>query len=226
MSQHGLADGGVVLARAVARRRFEDLPRERQEEILRLAAEQFAATGFQGTSYNQLLERLQLGKSSAYYYFDDKRDLFLTVIERCYADYFAAVAQRKRPESAAEFWSFVEDSSRQGFEVMLQNPTIAQLMQCLEREQALLGELASERVLQSQSKFYEALVAEGQALGAVRKDVPLVLLSEAARGLAITFDRWFILEWFKPGFIGVEAVARMFTELARRLCEPGPGRGR
>jgi AcrR family transcriptional regulator len=206
----------------VARRRFEALPRERQDEILRLAAEQFAAHGFQGTSYNQLLEQLQLGKSSAYYYFDDKRDLFLTVLERSYSAYFEAMSALERPSSAEGFWRFVEQSSLAGFEVMLRDPTIAALMQCMEREQALLGELDSERVVQSQARFYQDMLLEGQRLGAVRSDLPLPLLVNAARGLAIAFDRWFVVEWHKPDFVGLEAAAKMFTALARRLCEPSP----
>ncbi len=204
----------------MARRRFEALPRERQDEILRLAAEEFAAHGFQGTSYNQLLERLQLGKSSAYYYFDDKRDLFLTVIERSYAAYYDAMDALERPQSAEQFWQFVEACSLAGFEVMLRDPTVAALMQCMEREQGLLGELDSERVMQGQARYYRDMLLEGQRLGAVRCDLPLPLLAESARGLASSFDRWFVLEWHKPEFVGLEAAAKMFTELARRLCAP------
>jgi AcrR family transcriptional regulator len=205
----------------LARRRFEDLSVERQDEILRLAAAEFARTGFQGTSYNQLLERLQLGKSSAYYYFDDKRDLFLTVIERCYASYFEAIAALPRPGTAAEFWCFVEASSLEGFELMLRDPTIAGLMHCLEREQVLLGELASERVLNGQARFYESMITEGQGLRAIRTDLPTPLLADAVRSLSMTFDRWFVLEHQKPDFAGSAALATQYTALVRRLCELG-----
>jgi AcrR family transcriptional regulator len=204
----------------LARGRFKDLPIQRREEILRLAAAEFAATGFQGTSYNQLLERLQLGKSSAYYYFDDKRDLFLTVIERCYASYFEAVTALPRPKTAAEFWQFVEKCSVEGFELMLREPSVAGLMQCLERERGLLGELASDRVLNAQSEFYQSMIEEGQQLGAVRRDLPVKLLADAARSLSITFDRWFIVEHRNSDFVGAAALAAQYTVLARRLCEP------
>jgi AcrR family transcriptional regulator len=204
----------------LARRRFEDLPSERRAEILRLAAAEFARTGFQGTSYNQLLERLQLGKSSAYYYFDDKRDLFLTVIEHCYAGFFEAIAALPRPRTADEFWRFVQECSLEGFELMLRDPTIAGLMQCLEREQTLLGELASERVLNGQARFYESMITEGQRLGAVRTDLPTAVLAEAARSLSLTFDRWFVREHNQPGFAGTATFAAQYSELVRRVCEP------
>jgi AcrR family transcriptional regulator len=204
----------------VARRRFDDLSPERQTEILQLAAEEFARSGFQGTSYNQLLERLQLGKSSAYYYFEDKRDLFLTVIERCYTDYFAELAQLPQPQSVAEYWDFVERSSCSGFESMLADPTLAGLLQCLEREQALLGELAAERVLQKMSGFYRGMLEVGQRLGAVRSDVPPALLAEVVRGIAVSFDRWFVLECRKPSFMGCAAAGRLFTSMVQAVLAP------
>ena len=206
----------------MARLRFQDLPRERQQEILRIAAEEFARSGFQGTSYNQLLERLQLGKSSAYYYFDDKRDLFLTVIEDCYARFFEELGVLPPPTTVSEYWEFVERTSQRGFEIMQQDPTLAGLMRCLEREQALLGELASERVLQVMNDYYVEMLRHGQRLGAVRDDVPLELLTGVARGLAVTYDRWFVLACRKPDFVGVERAARLFSDMARRLCAPEP----
>ena len=202
----------------MARRRFDDLPSERQEEILELAAQEFARSGFQGTSYNQLLERLKLGKSSAYYYFEDKRDLFLTVIERCYVDYFAELGRLPQPTTIDEYWEFVERGSSSGFQIMLADPTLAGLLQCLEREQALLGELAAERVLQKMSGFYVSMLELGQRLGAVRTDLPLALLAEVARGIAVSFDRWFVLECRKPDFMGCAAAARVFTSTIKAVA--------
>ncbi len=95
-------------------------------------------------------------------------------------------------------------------------------MRCLEREQALLGELASERVLQVMNDYYVEMLRHGQRLGAVRDDVPLELLTGVVRGLAVTYDRWFVLACRKPDFIGVESAARLFSDMARRLCAPEP----
>ena len=82
----------------MARHRFERLPAERKEAILRTAAAEFAENGFHGTSYNQLLERLEFGKSSAYYYFDDKRDLFLTALGALLLDVLREHPRRRAPE--------------------------------------------------------------------------------------------------------------------------------
>jgi AcrR family transcriptional regulator len=209
----------------MARRRFEQLPEERQDAILRVAADEFARNGFHRTSYNQLLERLQLGKSSAYYYFDDKRDLFLAAVQRSYTRFFAAIQGLAPPSDASGFWSFVEQTSERGYAFMLEDSTAANLMLCIQREQALLSEIGSSELLASINGFYIDMVRLGQALGAVRSDVPQDLLVALVRDMALTFDRWFIGARVADGEVAADAVtpasaARTFTEIARRLCQP------
>ncbi len=209
----------------MARRRFEQLPEERQDAILRVAADEFARNGFHGTSYNQLLERLQLGKSSAYYYFDDKRDLFVSAVQRTYARFFAAIQGVEPPKDVTGFWRFVEQSSERGYVFMLEDRTAANLMLCMQRERALLSELGSSELLASIESFYADMVRLGQSLGAVRRDIPQDLLVALVRDVTMTFDRWFIgaraadIEPADPALTPT-SIARTFTEIARRLCEP------
>src|SRR5215471_17449024 len=63
--------------------RFANMPAEKRERLLTVAAQEFAARGFEAASLNHILEEAQIGKSSAYYYFEDKADLFDTVVNYC-----------------------------------------------------------------------------------------------------------------------------------------------
>src|SRR5258707_9812436 len=56
--------------------RFEKLVPAKRERILEVAAQEFAANGFEGASVNRILERAQMSKGAAYYYFADKAALF------------------------------------------------------------------------------------------------------------------------------------------------------
>ena len=205
----------------MARPRFQQLPRERREEILGVAAAEFARSGFHGTSYNQLLERLQFGKSSAYYYFEDKRDLFLTALQHCYAAYFAAIQQLERPTNGDGFWDYVHRTAVLGYEFMLEDPTAAHLIQCMQREKALLGELVSSELLASLQNIYDAVIRDGQRLGAIRSDMPQSLLVDTVRTLAMTFDRWFITARSQGGDAPApEQAATLYTDVVRRICAP------
>ena len=213
--------GSTWYRRPMARPRFQQLPRERREEILGVAAAEFARSGFHGTSYNQLLERLQLGKSSAYYYFEDKRDLFLTVLQRCYAAYFAVIKQLEPPTSADGYWAHLHRTTVLCYGFMLEDPTAAHLMQCMQREKALLGELVSSELLASMQDSYEEMIRNGQRLGAIRSDMPQSLLVDTVRDVAMTFDRWFITERSHGGDAPTpEHAATMYTDVVRRICAP------
>ncbi len=66
----------------MARSRFDKLEPKKQEAILTAAAAEFAERGFGAASLNRIIKRARTSKGSLYYYFNDKADLFATVVER------------------------------------------------------------------------------------------------------------------------------------------------
>jgi AcrR family transcriptional regulator len=62
------------------RPRFLSLPAERRSAILDAACAELSAHGFEKASTNRIIERAGVSKGALYYYFDDKRDLFLTTL--------------------------------------------------------------------------------------------------------------------------------------------------
>lgn len=200
-----------------ARSRFQKLPIERQDEIIDLAAHEFARGGFHGTSYNQLLDRLKLGKSSAYYYFDDKRDLFRTVIRRCYARYFEAIGKLDAPTSARAFWPFLERAAALGFAFLIEDPTAAGMMMCIHREPAGRDLMTSDLLVDIDSS-YDDIIRNGQRLGAVRTDLPQRLLLEMVRNVTMSFDIWFFAARDEGGAaVSADAAAAHFLDVVRRM---------
>src|SRR5437868_10126472 len=61
--------------------RFNKLPVEKRTRLLDIAAQEFAKYGFDDASVNRILEQAHMSKGAAYYYFEDKADLFCTVIQ-------------------------------------------------------------------------------------------------------------------------------------------------
>ncbi len=61
--------------------RFDKLPLERRTKLLEAAAKEFARYGFEDASINRILEEAQMSKGAAYYYFEDKVDLFCAVVQ-------------------------------------------------------------------------------------------------------------------------------------------------
>ena len=62
------------------RPRFEKLAEGKRRRILEAAAKEFATYGYENASLNRMLEEAGISKGAAYYYFDDKADLYTTTL--------------------------------------------------------------------------------------------------------------------------------------------------
>jgi AcrR family transcriptional regulator len=78
---------GMGKAAAPARRRDADRTRQ---EILDVAAREFADRGFAGARVDEIAERTRTTKRMIYYYYGSKEQLFVAVLERAYAEIRAA----------------------------------------------------------------------------------------------------------------------------------------
>jgi len=210
---------------SMPRASFQQLPLERREEILAMAAEEFAARGFQGTSYNQLLQRLGIGKSSAYHYFEDKADLFRTAVAERYTKWFESLATLRPARTREDFWRYLFDLNLNGFRFMLEDPTAAALMQCVVQEATSLERvMGTEQVLDAIDQYHRTIIAMGQQLGAVRTDLPIERLSMISRAIGSAEDQAFVREIRRDGqelvVLRLPALAQQLTDMLRRVFEP------
>lgn len=201
--------------------RFSRLPQERQREILSQAAEAFARHGYDGTSFNALLKQLGLSKSQAYYYFEDKADLFVTACAACYEEYYREVSELPEPGDAEEFWGMVLELCRIGVRFQKRHPIAARLSKAIAESPVRdeLGRASIQRATSTKAR-HEAWVALGQALGAVRRDLPLELLIALSVDLSATLDVWFAGQAELASDEDLELRARQFADLSRRLFAP------
>lgn len=202
----------------MAHDRFLKLPEARQRAILRTAAEAFAQHGFEGASFNALLAELGLSKSQAYYYFEDKADLFVTAFAAAYEDYYQEVEKLPLPQNAEEFWRYVYELCRVGVSFQRDNPVASRLSRALARS-ALRDELARKSVNRAASttERHRAWLELGQKLGAVRTDLPMDLLVSLSIGLAANTDLWFAERAETATDADLLWIAAKFANLSSRL---------
>lgn len=61
---------------------FRNLPKEKREALVGIALEEFAHNDYAVASVSRIVARAGIAKGSVYQYFEDKRDLFLYLLER------------------------------------------------------------------------------------------------------------------------------------------------
>ena len=201
--------------------RFEKLDEPRKTSILDAAADEFGERGFEGASYNRIIERAGISKGAMYYYFADKDDLFRTVLDAALNQWLEEVGFPVGADDAPSFWRACETMYVRSLHFVLRDPRNAALCVGITKARAELAnhpavQLLNERMLE----WVGALVGHGQAIGAVREDVPTELLVHSALSLIDAGDRWLAPRWATFGEGDVETTAAMMVDFLRRIAAP------
>jgi AcrR family transcriptional regulator len=177
--------------------RFEKLPSEKRERLFEMAAQEFASRGFEQASLNHILEQAQMGKGSAYYYFEDKADLFGAVIEyareRLHLDDLTIDLAALTAET---FWPAVAALSRESLLRSFEQPWLFQVLRVPARLSPALWEREPLASLAQQFKtLVIQMIKRGQELGVIRADVPDDLLFAWLFALDQASDQWLMSHW-------------------------------
>lgn len=203
------------------RPRFEKLPEERRTAILAVAAEEFAEHGFEAASYNRIIERSGLSKGAIYYYFDDKEDLYAATLRDAMQRLVLDVGNMAAATDAESFWREFEVWYVRSLEAFQREPHAVGLARSLVK--ALSRGAASNALVELRQfarGFMDMFIAQGQALGAIRDDLPHDLL----RGLLMAMEEGIDL-WLGERIGGmtpkeIASAAAMLTRVYRRLAAP------
>jgi AcrR family transcriptional regulator len=203
------------------RPRFEKLPAERRAHILEVAAREFGALGYEGASLNRILEKAELSKGAAYYYFDDKADLFLAVLRHCWTHLRVEDALRPEALRAEGFWEELRALYRRQFALLRQHPWmmgVARAMWTLPKPLQESGALVA--FIEQGQALMRGLLARGRELGVIRDDVPEALLGAWVRALDGAGDAWILAHWEQLDDEALGQHADRVVDAMRRLLTP------
>jgi len=206
---------------SMPRPRFEKLDLQRRNAILDAAEDEFITRGFSGASYNQIIERAGVSKGAMYYYFDDKEDLFLTVVQRELVGLLGALGGIGPVASASAFWEGVEAMFMRAVAYMQSSPRVSGLMRAVA---GLLGSPdcpAGVRALLEQARVVTSTIVEtGQAAGAIRRDLPTSLLVSWFMAVGEASDVWMAQHWAELAPEEIPTITAKVLDIFRRIAAP------
>ena len=207
------------------RPRFDRLPAERREAILDAAAAELGEHGFSRASYNRIIERAGLSKGAMYYYFDDKQDLYTTVVEDAVVRLFDALAPVGEVADTAEFWARIEALTVSAWQGMLAEPRVATLMPALLDPRVSVEAPDAMAVVHDRAaRWIQDVLAQGREVGAVRSDLPDDLLLAVTLAVGEAIDRWVAQRWLaEPKGEGPSQAQAAAPSLTQSLT-PSPAR--
>lgn len=180
--------------------RFYKLNEDKQKRILDNALEEFVAHGFENASLNAIIAKSEISKGSFYYYFEDKIDLFVTVL-RSQVDIVHMVEQSGLLvcEDAQMFWQNIERMIQGSIHAATVQPHFVKLGM-------LFHQLDEKTKQQGQMAIYmEELVdvvirtiERGQQVGAIRNDMPTRVILQLWFAIDAVIGNWALTAGFHP----------------------------
>lgn len=152
------------------RQTFLNLPESKRRAIVDVAIDEFAAHTYRDASISRIVARAGIAKGSIYQYFEDKRDLFMYLLDLAVQEKMA-VLQQKPPRPDMDFFSYLRWMAEAGGKATLSNPRLARVAY-----RAYFGDLPfhDEVVSQMQEaslRYMEGLVRQAIARGDIAADV-------------------------------------------------------
>jgi AcrR family transcriptional regulator len=202
--------------------RFHKLAPEKRERLLDVAAQEFARYGFEDASLNRILEGAQMSKGAAYYYFEDKVDLFFTVVQYCTERLKLIDLELDLAALTAEtFWPTFAELHRQPLLRSFEQPWLFAAIRAAGRlspstlEREPLASLAKQIV-----NWVTTIVKRGQELGVIRTDLPDELIFAWLQALDDASDSWLVAHWGHLDHETMRGVSDQTVDAMRRTLDP------
>lgn len=203
------------------RPRFHKLSQGRRKRIMEAAAREFAAHGFHNASLNQILQEASISKGAAYYYFDDKADLFATTVT-FYADgILDSVTEALEQVDGQTFWPTIFALYENQLDTYEDKPWALGVIKAAAHLSP--QEIASDHTLQALlaqvSGQLGAIIRRGQETGAIRSDLPQDLLVRLFMAVDDAMDQWLLENWDETQMAALrETVQRTLQGLVRLMA--------
>lgn len=140
---------------------FERISPEEQARILDVCIEEFANKGYTAASTNAIVKRAGIPKGTLFYYFGNKKDLYLYVLDHAVARFIQAF-DRMAGEMPADLFERLLHRGRVRMQFVVENPRLYQLFfnATLNAPEELRAEMAprfAEYAATSRSRLREGL---------------------------------------------------------------------
>ncbi|MFT5993997.1 MAG: AcrR family transcriptional regulator [Flavobacteriales bacterium] len=201
--------------------RFNTLDVERQESLLNVAAREFGDNGFKSASLNRIVKTAGLSKGAFYYYFDNKADLYDTVVERAIKGALKHLGDFNIDALEVDtFWPTLEATALRMLDFAIDRPWMISAARVLYRAETETLPSAPKGLRSTSADFTGLILKRGQALGLVRNDMPLELLTLLVYRVGETTDMWAIANWDTLEPEHARELSHQTIDIMRRIVAP------
>ena len=168
--------------------RFLNLPEEEKNRVLKISKLQFSTHGYDSMSLNLLLKEIEISKGQFYYWFEDKADLFFSIIQEGLDALNLRLLEHGQPTSKTGYWAHMR-------QIRLISEQLWE-----EKEFVEIGRMVSQQIppnhpiqerlekcCQPLQSHFLSCIQVGQEWGLVRTDLSASMLLTLTEGVSDTF---------------------------------------
>lgn len=211
---------------------FFNLPEDKRESLTKIAIEEFASHDYANASISRVVAQAKIAKGSLYQYFQDKKDLYLYLVELASQEKINFLRNAEPPESRMDFFRYLRWLFSTSARFDLTHPALSQVVY-----RATYGELPFREEIMQRTKgisfdYIQQLVSQGVEQGDIEAEVDPELAAFVINTLAnelgtFILDRLGIepqrLAQTGPLTLDMQAIEKIFDDLIQVL-EHGMGR--
>jgi len=172
---------------------------------------------------NRILEAVQMSKGAAYYYFEDKVDLFFTVIQYCIERLKLDLELDPATLTAENFWPTFAELHRQPLLRSFEQPWLFAAVRAAEHlSPAALQREPLATFARQVRTWIMNIVKRGQELGVIRNDMSEDLIFAWLQALDDASDRWLLAHWSDLDREAIAHISDLTVDAMRRALASVP----
>lgn len=140
---------------------FFNLPHDKQTQILAIAAEEFAAHPYEVASISKIVRQAGIAKGSFYQYFEDKQDLYRTLIEIGTETKLNLLKNLSSPNPSSDLFDYLKWQFLGTVIFEVRFPHLGRVLYRAFVEEVPFSEMAEELRRRGTTQFFKQLIAQG-----------------------------------------------------------------
>jgi len=186
---------------------FNNLSEEKRAWILKAAIKEFADNPYDVASISNIVRKTGIAKGSFYQYFEDKKDLYQTLIEKATHEKQALLSDFRMPDPTGDLFAFFRWQFLSNVIFELRQPLLAQISYRAFVEEVPFPEMIEELRRRGTTQFFRQLITQGILRGDVAVWVDPDVAAFYLETVFYQFGKYFIKR------LGLSNIARPEREI-------------
>jgi AcrR family transcriptional regulator len=156
---------------------FFNLPEAKRNAFVETALEEFAGHDYENASISQIVAKLGIAKGSFYQYFEDKRDVYLYLIDLASQERMAFVKREEPPDQQSSFFAYTHWILEMGVRFTFEYPKHNQIIYRAMFGDSPFRDEMLQQMKESSLNHIRQIINQGIAAGEIEPDLDLEIVA-------------------------------------------------